>query len=111
MIYAIDGGHYEIAELLLERGADPNLRNIDNLTPLIAASFYNRHRMVELLLKKKAEVDAQDYNKVSALMLACRHGQYETAKLLIEKGATVDLQDFRVILLYCELVLMVISMW
>ena len=67
--------------------------------------------MVELLLKKKAEVDAQDYNKVSALMLACRHGQYETAKLLIEKGATVDLQDFRVILLYCELVLMVISMW
>ena len=37
LVIAIANGHYEVGQLLLDHGANPNIANIDGLTPLYAA--------------------------------------------------------------------------
>jgi ankyrin repeat protein len=46
---------YEIAKLLLERGADPNARQQDEFTPLMAADQHGDERLRELLIEHGAE--------------------------------------------------------
>ena len=41
---------YELAEMLLERGADPNARQKDEFTPLMAADQHGDARLRELLV-------------------------------------------------------------
>jgi uncharacterized protein len=45
---------YEIAELLLEAGADPNARQQDDYTPLMAADQHGDARLRELLVRHGA---------------------------------------------------------
>ncbi|MGH3000589.1 MAG: hypothetical protein ACRDNM_14925 [Gaiellaceae bacterium] len=42
---------YAIVELLLERGADPNVRQQDDYTPLLAADQHGDARLRELLVR------------------------------------------------------------
>jgi ankyrin repeat protein len=46
---------YEIAKLLLEQGADPNARQQDDFTPLMAAGQHGDERLRELLIEHGAE--------------------------------------------------------
>ena len=45
---------YELAELLLDAGADPNARQQDEYTPLMAADQHGDTRLRELLLDRGA---------------------------------------------------------
>ena len=45
---------YELAELLLDSGADPNARQQDEYTPLMAADQHGDMRLRELLLDRGA---------------------------------------------------------
>jgi uncharacterized protein len=45
---------YELAELLLEHGADPNARQQDDYTPLMAADQHGDERLRDLLLEHGA---------------------------------------------------------
>ena len=45
---------YELTELLLERGADPNTRQKDDFTPLMAADQHGDARLRELLVRHGA---------------------------------------------------------
>jgi uncharacterized protein len=49
------GARYEIAKLLLEHGADPNARQQDDFTPLMAADQHGDERLRELLIEYGAE--------------------------------------------------------
>jgi ankyrin repeat protein len=46
---------YQIAKLLLEHGADPNARQQDDFTPLMAADQHGDERLRELLTEHGAE--------------------------------------------------------
>lgn len=48
-------GHLESARVLLEAGADPNLGNEGNWTPLMSAAYGGHADVVELLLKHGAD--------------------------------------------------------
>ena len=48
------GKRYELAKLLLERGADPNARQKDEFTPLMEADQQNDERLRQLLVQHGA---------------------------------------------------------
>ncbi|KFM83067.1 Ankyrin repeat domain-containing protein 50, partial [Stegodyphus mimosarum] len=86
---AIKNGHYEVAEILLKNGADPNARyflgaEINLISPL-------NTRFLELLLKYGANPNSRDRTGLTPLMKACRHPQgLLAAKILIKFGADVN---------------------
>lgn len=57
------------AQLLLDHGADPNLRNSAGFTPLLLAVARGSRAVVELLLEKGANADLQA--RPSALTETC----------------------------------------
>jgi len=51
--------HVQIAKLLLDNGADPNIQNHEQETPLGNACMFNNVKMVKLLLEHNARLDLE----------------------------------------------------
>ena len=64
---AAGAGHRDVVELLLDRGADINIRWDFGRTALHEAAIYGRASVVELLLSRGVEADARDLNGETAL--------------------------------------------
>ena len=76
----------DMIELLLSKGADPNVRGPNGETPLGLAAK-NSLKAVQMLVDKGAEVNASDDSGFTALHWAKEKGQEEVVKFLLEKGA------------------------
>lgn len=75
---ACAGGHEELVELLLSRGADIEHRDKKGFTPLILAATAGHEKVVEILLNHNADLEAQsERTKDTPLSLACSGGRYE----------------------------------
>ena len=84
----------DIAQLLLERGADPNIKNNNGFTALILASKWGRViDTVRVLLKKGADINAITNNGYTALMWASLEGNVDTVKLLLNNGANPNIRN------------------
>lgn len=88
-------GRTEYAKLLLDAGANPNVRDEDGWTPLLRAT-YNRApiRLIALLLDHGARVDARNNGGNASLSHALRSGDAGVAKLLLERGADIRITGF-----------------
>eukprot|EP00173_Palmaria_palmata_P002799 Plantae.Rhodophyta-Palmaria_palmata.ctg29079.p1 GENE.Plantae.Rhodophyta-Palmaria_palmata.ctg29079~~Plantae.Rhodophyta-Palmaria_palmata.ctg29079.p1 ORF type:complete len:199 (-),score=13.39 Plantae.Rhodophyta-Palmaria_palmata.ctg29079:13-609(-) len=53
--YSANWGHYDTLELMLNYGADPNIKNFQDDTPLHRAFYKDNIPMIELLLKNGAK--------------------------------------------------------
>jgi uncharacterized protein len=82
-------GHPEIAEFLLERGAEVNAvsRNELGVTPLQSAAAGTHARAAELLLRAGADVHPAHPSGFTPLHSAAANGDRRTAELLLEHGA------------------------
>ena len=83
----------EIAELLANLGADPNLAatNPTKVNALHAAVAKENISLCKLLLTKGANVNAAQMSDVTPLHSAVHRGNLELTKLLVENGAFLDL--------------------
>ena len=52
MLWAAKEGNFYAVDELLERGAFPDIRTKEGLTPLMAAAFHNRRIIIRSLLRK-----------------------------------------------------------
>ncbi|KAJ5223947.1 hypothetical protein N7468_008489 [Penicillium chermesinum] len=91
---AIKGGHVSAVKLLLQNGADANLKAPDGRSPLYLAAQApaNNARIAELLLNHKARVDdrVSQLGNDTPIMEAIRRGTSpELIKLLVEHGASL----------------------
>jgi ankyrin repeat protein len=82
-------GHMEIARILLERGANPEVGAGDDAygTPLHRACWQGNIEMVLVLLKHGAQIDSVNNTKDTPLCFAIGQGQTAVGKLLLDRGA------------------------
>jgi uncharacterized protein len=96
-----------MATLLIDRGADPNARNWDEVTPLHQGVRRRNIGVVEVLLARGAEVDARDRGRGSTPLRRAVSGSGASgtagtsalmlplARLLLEHGADPEARDKR----------------
>jgi ankyrin repeat protein len=78
---------------LLQRGADPNIRNKKGVTPLQLATALGFTEGVEALLKGGASVNVSDQTGETPLITAVHARNASLVRLLLEKGADPDRND------------------
>jgi len=96
---AAESGRFAMVELLLERGAQIELRDNSKQTALHCAARAGHNGIVTLLLDKKAQIDVQDNSGDTPLHCAAHNDKVEAARLLLERGAQRDmLKAFKLLL-------------
>jgi ankyrin repeat protein/serine/threonine protein kinase len=105
-------GSKEVAELLIDRGADVKAKDVFGLTPLHFAAAYDRIEVAQTLIAKGADINAHSEHDVDRwtpfwnvkweMFLHCNHKgttplffarSSEMAKLLIAEGANVNAKN------------------
>lgn len=78
---------------LLEHGADPNAKDINNQPLLLIAIRKNQKELVEALLNSDANPDIQDNNLNSPLLEASRHNWDDIVSMLLRFGANPNIKN------------------
>lgn len=78
---------------LLQRGANPNVRDKDGITPLMIATNLRFVDGADTLLSRKAQVDATNNSGETALIRAVQLRDLAMVRLLLKNGANPDKQD------------------
>jgi RNA polymerase sigma factor (sigma-70 family) len=119
LILAVDSGHHEVAELLLNSGVQPDIYEAaaigrtklveklvskapglvnsyspEGFTPLALAAHFGHAQTVGFLLSHGADINAISQNELQVTPLhACLYGRrLDVAKLLVESGADVTIK-------------------
>jgi hypothetical protein len=85
-------GHRNVAEFLLDRGANVDATDSLKHTPLQMAAEYGNADVAALLLDHGADVDARDIAGATPLEWAALRGNKKVVLLLINRGALVNAQ-------------------
>lgn len=104
LCYVCSIGDIELAKILIEKGADVNIRDNYGETPLILSLLLKQTEAAKLLIEEGADVNKFDQYGNCPLSLAIEYNQTELEKLLIEKGADIDTcDDFGTTALVCAI--------
>lgn len=84
----------EIAELLIDNGADIN-KKLQGLTPLIGTITFGEEKIAELLIKKGADINTVGDDGSTALSKAVDGGFTKLVDILLKKGADFNIKENR----------------
>ncbi len=108
LLRAAKAGDVEAVRLLLAHGADPNLPNIQGVTPVMAAAGLGSNEIdtrgrfktqpelvacIDLLVKAGADVNARDHNGSTALHGAALFGYDDVIRNLVAHNADINAKD------------------
>jgi len=85
----------ESVRLLLQRGADPNVRNSEGDTPLLSTINVVAHNpaaaleIARMLLDAGADIEKRGYMDKTPFLKACSRGDLDVLKLLVSRGCDV----------------------
>lgn len=88
--------HYDetqIAQMLLEKGADPNRQIAGGTTALIMAAVGDRIEIAQMLLEKGADPNIQSVDGWTALLGAAANSRTQIVQMLLENGADPNIQN------------------
>ncbi len=94
--YSVYHNNYELTELLLENGADPNSNETEKKSsPIFFAIDKSDIQSVELLLKYKTDVNIQDGHGETVLHYCVYRGVYEIIELVLSKKQVITSDKFK----------------
>jgi len=88
--WALIRQNWEVAEFLIDKGANLNIQGTDGGTPLHCAANHEDIEIIELLLQKGALKDVKNLWGNTPLCLASQRGCNKTVQFLISKGADIS---------------------
>jgi ankyrin repeat protein len=91
LIIACHWGRVGIARVLIDNGADIEIRDNWGWTPLMKAAAYGHTEIVDALLESGARVNAITNEGISALYIAAQEGQVSAVRTLIDANADPNL--------------------
>lgn len=83
----------EVIGLLLKAGANPNRRDFDRTTPLIAAVRPTQLQLVRMLVDAGAEINVSNRDGDTPLTNAAAWGADDVVRYLLERGADPTMTD------------------
>ena len=89
---ASQAGHVDIAQMLIDRGAEVSAQTKNGSTALHLASENGHVDLARMLIERGADVSAQKTNGWTALHWVSQNGHVDLAQMLIERGANVAAQ-------------------
>lgn len=90
LIRAAQQGHLEVAQLLIEAGADVNYRGFMGKSALYSAVENGRMSVASALLEKGANAAQASVAGITPIMEAARSGNHRLIQALLDKGADVN---------------------
>ncbi|KAJ1488067.1 ankyrin repeat-containing domain protein [Baffinella frigidus] len=88
------GGHADFVDLLLERGANPNLSGLEGNTPLHHSALEGHLKVTRALLQKGGDVNVPNDHKLTPLHMAFMGGHHEVVKLLMPSANEETMKQF-----------------
>lgn len=93
LMMAASKGYSDTVRVLVDQGADLNVKDHQGRTALMLAAADGYSRTVELLLGARAKINEKDGQGRTALMLAAADGFLETVELLLEARPKIQEKD------------------
>lgn len=78
-------GNYEIAKILIEKGADLNIEDNEGWTPLMRASSFAYSDIIQLLVTSGAKIDKKNDSKESALIISAKSRCLDCVNIITNK--------------------------
>ncbi|KAF3196038.1 hypothetical protein TWF225_000389 [Orbilia oligospora] len=93
LMESVRWGHYRVALLLINNGANIEAAADDGWTPLTRAAQRGDEKMIQLLLESNANIEAADSKGRTPLIHATIEGHQEIVELLLESNAKIEVVD------------------
>jgi ankyrin len=90
---AVHEGHLDVANLLLNAGAKPDLPTRYKITPLSIAAENGDAAMIERLIKAGADPNGTSREGETVLMTAALNGKTDAMRMLLKNGAKVNVAE------------------
>ncbi len=87
LLQAVKQGMGEMMDRLIQKGANPDVRTPEGISPLVIAVTQNDRGGAELLLKNKANPNIRTEFEMTPLMIAAQNAKPEMVRLLLRYGA------------------------
>ena len=88
------GGHIDVAQSLVEHGADINSRSEEDWTPLHVASAEGHFKFGKWLLNHGAGVNSKQDFGLTPLHIAAENGHLEVCRMLLQRNAEVNSMNY-----------------
>ncbi len=93
LMAAVNGNHKKIVEILLEKGAETNLKEIEkNRTALYNACEIGNLNIVKILIEYGAEINLLDFWNFAPIHIAVFFNHKEVVEFLIQNGANISVK-------------------
>jgi len=93
-MFATMKAYFKIVQMLLKKGADPNIKSNGGSCPVIEAVKLGRKDIFDLLVSYKADLKVRDMSNKTLLILSAEKGNHKIASVLLQNGADLNAVAF-----------------